>query len=180
MTCIVGLKTREGVWMGGDSAGVAGYDLTSRADSKVFLSGDFLFGFTSSFRMGDLLRYSFDPPKRGRVSVDRYMRTSFINGVREVLAAGGFRQKQHEVERGGTFLVGYAGRLFCIEGDFQVGESKDPFHAVGCGDQVALGAMHVLLKFNVNPGMQIRLALLAAERYSAGVRGPFKILNLPR
>lgn len=180
MTCIVGLRTAEGVWVGGDSAGVAGYDLTSRADSKVFLVGEFLFGITTSFRMGDLLRYSFEPPKRGRVGVDRYMRTSFINGIRDVLQAGGFRQKQHEVETGGTFLVGYAGRLFCIEGDFQVGESKDPFHAVGCGDQVALGAMYGMGMPTTTPRLMIHRALKAAERYSAGVRGPFKILHLPR
>ena len=52
MTCIVGLIDGRRVWMGGDSAGVSGLDITVRADAKVFRNGDFLIGFTSSFRMG--------------------------------------------------------------------------------------------------------------------------------
>lgn len=63
MTCIVGLVDQGNVWIGGDSAGVGGYDLMLRADQKVFRNGDFLMGFTSSFRMGQLLRYKLSPPK---------------------------------------------------------------------------------------------------------------------
>ena len=37
MTCIAGLVDSNGdIYIGGDSAGVAGYDLTIRADEKVF------------------------------------------------------------------------------------------------------------------------------------------------
>ena len=57
MTCIVGLIDGRRVWMGGDSAGVSGLDITVRADAKVFRNGDFLIGFTSSFRMGQLLAF---------------------------------------------------------------------------------------------------------------------------
>jgi hypothetical protein len=35
MTCIVGLVTPKGIYLGGDSAGVGGYSLTVRADEKV-------------------------------------------------------------------------------------------------------------------------------------------------
>lgn len=34
MTCIVGLVEASNIYIGGDSAGVSGYDLTIRADSK--------------------------------------------------------------------------------------------------------------------------------------------------
>jgi ATP-dependent protease HslVU (ClpYQ) peptidase subunit len=47
MTCIAGVAHEGKVWIGGDSAGVGGYDLTVRADAKVFTNGEFLFGFTS-------------------------------------------------------------------------------------------------------------------------------------
>ena len=62
MTCIVGLVHEGVVYIGGDSAGVAGLSLTVRADEKVFQNGEFLMGFTTSFRMGQLLRYSLKPP----------------------------------------------------------------------------------------------------------------------
>ena len=64
MTCIVGLVHEGVVYIGGDSAGVAGLSLTVRADEKVFRNSDFLMGFTTSFRMGQLLRYSLKPPRR--------------------------------------------------------------------------------------------------------------------
>ena len=64
MTCIVGLEHKGKVYIGGDSAGVAGYSLSVRADQKVFINGNFIFGFTSSFRMGQILRFGFNPPRR--------------------------------------------------------------------------------------------------------------------
>ncbi len=54
MTAIVGLVHNATVYIGGDSAGVSGYSMTVRADSKVFTIGPYLMGFTTSFRMGQL------------------------------------------------------------------------------------------------------------------------------
>ena len=64
MTCIVGLVHEGTVFIGGDSAGVAGLSLVVRADEKVFRNGDFLMDFTTSFRMGQLLRYNPDSPPK--------------------------------------------------------------------------------------------------------------------
>lgn len=63
MTCIVGVTHKGRVYMGGDSAGVSGLDLTVRKDQKVFRNGEFAIGFTSSFRMGQILQYVFFPPE---------------------------------------------------------------------------------------------------------------------
>jgi hypothetical protein len=48
VTAIAGFVHKGSVWIGGDSAGVADYDLHIRADQKVFVNGEFGFGFTSS------------------------------------------------------------------------------------------------------------------------------------
>ena len=75
MTCIAAITEKGKVYMGGDSAGVSGYDITIRADEKVFKNGQCVFGFTSSFRMGQLLCYKFKvpvkPPKMMFVGLDR-------------------------------------------------------------------------------------------------------------
>ena len=110
MTCIVGLVHEGSVYIGGDSAGVAGYGLTVRADEKVFTNGDFVMGFTSSFRMWQLLRYSLKPPKyHPDVDLIEYMVTAFVNAVRECLKTGGYAKKDKEEETAGTFLVGFRG-----------------------------------------------------------------------
>ena len=175
MTCIVGLVHEGVVYIGGDSAGVAGLSLTVRADEKVFQNGEFLMGFTTSFRMGQLLRYSLKPPRRyPDDDINQYMVVDFINAVRECLKSGGWASKNEETERGGTFLVGYSGYLFTIEGDYQVGQLEDGFAAVGCGDDIALGALFATQ--GQEPRSRVLTALRSAERFSAGVRGPFHIL----
>ena len=119
MTCIVGLVHEGRVWMGADSAGVSGYQLQTRTDAKVFVHDNMVIGFTSSFRMGQLLHYAFTPPPRALgVDLHHYMVVDFIDAVRECLRDGGYARKEDEQEQGGNFLVGYAGQLFVIEHDY--------------------------------------------------------------
>ncbi|MEJ8547182.1 hypothetical protein [Brevibacillus borstelensis] len=177
MTCIVGLVHNGKVYMGGDSAGVSGYNLTVRADEKVFINGEFLMGFTSSFRMGQLLRCRFKPPyHRPEVSDYEYLVTDFIDEVRNCLKQGGYARNDNGEERAGTFLIGYRGKLYTVECDYQVGIPDDNFAAVGCGDLIALGALYA--SEGVGPMKRVNQALEAAERFSAGVRGPFVIKSL--
>lgn len=177
MTAIVAIAEKGKVWVGGDSAGVeSSYRLVLRKDEKVFINGDLIFGFTSSFRMGQLLRYSFKPPEHpAGISNREFMHTVFINAVRECLKSGGYAKLESGQESGGTFIVGYKGSLYCVHSDFQVAEPRDNFACVGCGDELCLGS---LCSTKGKPEVRIRTALRIAERYSAGVRGPFVIKRL--
>ena len=177
MTCIIGLLDTGKVYMGADSAGVAKLSLSVRADQKVFVKDDFIMGFTTSFRMGQLLRYKLQIPSYHEdVDFFEYMVTSFTEAVRKCLKDGGFAEKKDDREKAGTFLVGYQGRLFCIDDDYQVAEQLLPFHAVGCGEDIALGAL--FSNGHLKPEERILQALEAAEQFSAGVRRPFVIKKL--
>jgi len=181
MTCIVGLVDNGKVYMGGDSAGCAGFDLSIRADQKVFKNDDFIMGFTTSFRMGQLLRYDFSPPKyHTDVDIYKYMVTDFINEVRRCLKNGGYASKKDEEESAGTFLVGFKGQLFRICNDYQVGQNILPFDACGCGQSYALGSLHSTNETwggfpKIDPQTRIEMALHTAQQFSAGVREPFHI-----
>lgn len=175
MTCIVGLVHDGDVYIGGDSAGVAGLSITIRSDEKVFGNGPFIMGFTTSFRMGQLLRYKLAPPAQTVHQNDmEYMVTSFVDSCRQCFAGNGFGDKDATV--GGNFLVGYKGKLYNIEGDYQVGVPRAPFDAVGCGSDLALGAMYATE--GLPPEKRINAALAAAATFSAGVAPPFTILRL--
>lgn len=175
MTCIVGIVKKGQVTIGGDSAGVEGYDVTIRKDAKVFRIGEFIFGCTSSFRMIQIIRFSFKPPvlKKGR-DIFEYMCTDFVNELRKCLKDGGFARKDSEVESAGCFLVGYKNRLFSIESDYQVGEPVDGRASVGCGSSFALGALDVL---DGLPEEIVKSALKVSTKRSAGVRPPFILLS---
>lgn len=176
MTVIAGLVDNGTVLLGGDSAGVAGYSLTVRSDAKTFVNGPYVFGFTSSFRMGQILRHSFDPPILPTDGdLERFMCSTWIDSVRQALKDGGYARLDANQESGGTFLVGVAGRLFEVDSDYQVGEALDQFAAVGCGADVALGALYATVGSGMAGEDRIVLALRAAERHSAGVRGPFTL-----
>jgi ATP-dependent protease HslVU (ClpYQ) peptidase subunit len=175
MTCIVGLVDEGNVYIGGDSAGVAGLALTIRKDEKVFGNGPFIMGGTTSFRMLQLLRYKFSPPAQTVHQDDmEYMVTSFIDSARKCFAENGFGDK--DATEGGNFLVGYKGKLYTIERDYQVGIVANVFDAVGCGSDLALGAMFA--SEGLTPEERINIALEAASTFSAGVAPPFVILKL--
>lgn len=179
MTCIVGLVHGDSVTIGGDSAGVSGWDLMVRKDEKVFVNGPCIMGFTSSFRMGQLLRYRMlVPAQRDGQATFEFMSTDFVDAVRTCLKNGGYAEKEKERESAGTFLVGYNGRLFAIHSDYQVAESVAGFDACGCGQSIAIGAMYGTgVSGDYLPRWRVLTALEAAERFSAGVRGPFNIIT---
>jgi len=175
MTCIVGLVDKGDVYIGGDSAGIAGLSISIRADEKVFGNGPFIMGFTTSFRMGQLLRYKLAPPAQTVHQNDmEYMVTSFVDACRTCFSQNGFGDKDASV--GGNFLVGYHGKLYNLEADYQVGVPKLPFDAVGCGSDLALGAMFATEGMPAED--RINAALAAASTFSAGVAPPFVILRL--
>ena len=177
MTCIVGLTDRGRVYLGGDSAGTAGYSQIIRADKKVFLKGPFAYGFTTSFRMGQVIRYNFREPF-AHVGCDpfEYLVGPFIHALRACLGAAGWKRTEHGVESGGTFLVGWRGGLYAVHSDFQVEQSVYPYNAVGCGADLALGSLWSTIgRGNVN---RVTAALGAASAFSAGVAPPFEVVEL--
>lgn len=175
MTCIVAVSDGEDVWMGGDSAGIDGFDLVLREDAKVFCRPPFVMGFTSSFRMGQLLQYALLVRAQPAGMPDHeYMSTRFVDDVRACLKDGGYARKTDEAEAGGTFIVGYKGQIFVIADDYQVGLNRADFAACGCGYQIAHGSLCETGR--LPPEQRVLRALAAAERFSGGVRGPFSVV----
>lgn len=179
MTCIVGLVFNKKVYMGGDSAGTDDrHDVRLHRDTKVFKNGPFLMGFTTSFRMGQLLHWMFVPPKHNsKLSDEKFMSTVFIDAVRKCLRDGGFAHVEDEVETGGTFLVGYRGQLYEVQDDFQVSNYLNDYTACGSGDRVAVGALFGTEGIINDPMKRVEIALRAAETFTASVKGPYTILH---
>lgn len=176
MTAIAALVDDGKVWMGGDAAGTSGWSLQTRDDPKVFINGEFIIGYTSSFRMGQLLQYCFTPPTpiEGCDGM-RYMVTQFIPAVKQCLADGGWKKNEGGRDDGGTFLVGWRGGLYMVDDDFQVARMLHKFAAVGCGQDLALGSL--LSTGGKEPEYRVIMALEAAGAFSAGVRGPYTVLS---
>lgn len=177
MTCVVGLVQKGRVYLGVDSAAVQGWTRRPSQVSKVFRRGPFLIGYTTSFRMGQLLEHHLTVPAQKDTQTDMsFMVTLFIESVRVLLKEKGFTKIESNTEKGGQFLVAYRKHLYTIESDFQVGHMVEQFDAIGSGAEFALGAMKALEK--TAPMARVRKALEIAANYNMGVCGPFTIKTL--
>ena len=152
-----------------------------RRDPKIYAVGPMLIGFTSSFRMGQLLGYSLSVPAQLEdVSTEKFMASVFVDAVRQCMKAGGYTKTEHGVESGGRFLTAYRGRIFEVCDDFQVAEARVPYAAIGCGFELALGSLYTSGKLDdpkglIDPRDRVHAALEAAEMFSAAVRRPFQV-----
>jgi hypothetical protein len=174
--------------LGADSAGVEEYGMNVRGDAKIFTVNDtMIFGICGSFRMRDLLMHHVDIPKYNPNQYDsdrEYLVTEVIESIRQVFKDKGLTQTMDDTMEifGGSFLLGFNKRLYTIENDYQLAEQLFPFHAVGCGADIALGSLytteHMPATKRPTPAMRLMMALEASERFSAGVRGPFNFLTL--
>lgn len=177
MTCIAGIvdKASGTVYIGGDSAGSNYSTIMTFETPKVFRVGDLLFGCCGSFRMLQLLQHVFVPNEHPEdMSVDEYMVFDFIENIRSLFGAGGFKRRINEEDYGGYFLVGYRGHLYSVASDFQIIEPADGLYATGSGGEIALGTLWALK--NTGPEKRITRALEAAAHLTPFVRGPFTIL----
>lgn len=171
MTCIAAVQHRGKVWMGGDSAGTSmNFNQVSRGDKKVFINGKFIIGFSGSFRMGQLLAHKLEIPNQASGKSDMaFLIDDFMNSVKKALNIG-------EADLEPYFLFGYKGKLYEVQGDFQVGIPRSGYAAIGSGGDLAMGALHASQHVR-NPERRILSALEAAEAGNAAVRSPFYLLK---
>lgn len=180
MTCIVAVEHKGRVWMGGDSAANDGEVLQIGEHPKVFVLGEFLIGFTVSFRLGQLLEFNLEVPASKEPDDLRYLVTVFIPALRKCLSDGGFVRDDDGAEKGGHFLLGYRGKVYVVADDYQVTRMTDGYLACGSGYGFALASIETFRdQVNVNdPEKAIREALRVASKFSMTVRPPFTVLSL--
>lgn len=184
MTCIVAIAQNGTVYMGSDHAASddkSGW-IISRKEPKCFKVGQYGIAFTDSFRMGQILQYNWQPPKytptKTNAGLDKFMRTKFIDSVKDSFAQHNFGVYANGQDaEGGIFLVGMEGRIFTIDEDFHVGEATMNYMAEGSGGMFALGALHAT-RNQKNPKMRIKAALEAAAEFSMSVAPPFTYIQV--
>lgn len=184
MTVIVGVRSQGRVFMGADSQGTGGWAKTARADDKLFRLGELVVGFTTSYRMGQVLRYWLEdegvgvPESETPADIERWAVRTFVPAVRKVLKEHGFAKVENAREEAGSFLVGWRAALFAVEDDLQAGFSRAPYMAAGVGREFALGALHACSELIPNdPEHVLGRALWAAADNSIGCGPPFVYLQ---
>lgn len=146
MTCVVGVRGRNGVLIAADSQVSWDNRVQMDAGPKVGALSDVLaFGYCGSGRLGDILTYrlvELTDPAVGRDERE-WAVTEFVPYLRVVLEAEGFLHVWRNVENFGesAFMLAVRDRLFMVEGDLAVSEHVRPFDATGSGHEVAIGSL---------------------------------------
>jgi hypothetical protein len=157
--------------------------ILSRKEPKCFKVGQYGIAFTDSFRMGQILQYSWIPPKytptKTNSGLDKFMRTKFIDSVKQAFKDGGYGSigSSSDEDTGGIFIVGVEGRIFTIDEDFHVGENVVNYMAEGSGGQIALGALYAT-KNQKNPKLRLKAALEAATEFNMSVAAPYTYIQV--
>jgi len=157
--------------------------ILSRKEPKCFKVGQYGIAFTDSFRMGQILQYSWNPPKytptKTNSGLDKFMRTKFVDSIKQAFKDGGYGSigSSSDEDTGGIFIVGLEGRIFTIDEDFHVGENVVNYMAEGSGGQIALGALYAT-KNQKNPKLRIKAALEAATEFNMSVAAPYTYIQV--
>jgi ATP-dependent protease HslVU (ClpYQ) peptidase subunit len=188
MTCIISIidKSNGSIWMGSDSSCNLDDSTNTINTPKVFIKDNFIFGIAGYIRLGNIIQYIFDIPENTEYDIMRYMVRTFIPALIKCLQSNGFLDDSEGNIGipGSCILVGYQGRVFQIDSNFQIFESTNEYHAIGSGAQIALGSLYALMTpYSQNYHSDklytyIDVSLNAASKFSVSVNQPFKILQL--
>ena len=182
MTCIVAVKHKDKVVLGGDSALVdlSNGNKVKLNTPKVFQCFSYIIGYAGSARMGQLLQNYFmpsDPPENSN-ELTLHMVTTFVDELRALAEEKGLRldASNEEANDFAQIIVGVNGRIFVIEEDWQASEWAYDYAAIGSGSSAALGSLYTTSKLGVDPEIRVRYALMAATEHTLTVSEPYHVV----
>lgn len=172
MTCVLGVETPNGVWLGSDSYLGSDEDWRDGLDGpKWFDWGGARFAYSGALRPAQLIARASAPRRpRGDEDDGAYL-ARLIETARRV-------HKAHDVVRRDmdlSWLLAYRGRLYMVMDDYALVRSAHGYAACGAGEKYALGALAATAKAGLDPATRVRRALAAAARHSNSVAEPFYV-----
>lgn len=138
MTCITAIETLDGnAIIAGDFCGSNGFTRGNVTSPKIFRHSGMLFGYTSSFRFGQIIEHVLDdntlyPPSDPTKTYEWLVRI-FIPKLQEVL--------KKEDNKGGNAICIVNAQVWEIQSDFSVLRSETGMNAIGSGEYHATAAI---------------------------------------
>ena len=177
MTCIVGIvdSIKKEVIIASDSIGSNDNAIKHRKDKKVFKLDEFIIGATTSYRMIQLMQFSFSPPPIEKQDPYEYLCTKFTNALIQCFEDNLYSRNYDGQIEGGEFLIGYKDRLFHVYSDFSVSECQTPYDACGAGEEYALG--YIWTNKSPSPKDVLVHAINAASFLCPSVGGNIHIMS---
>lgn len=145
MTCIVGLEYGGRVLLAGDIQATGSNNKIAHPQPKVFIKQGVTFGFSSSFRFGQILEHCVQDPvvPENEKDIYRWLILNLIPDIQTALEANDFDTKEEDNDF--ECLVGVKNQLWVIQGDFSVLRAAKGYNAIGAGTEYAFGSVFTSL-----------------------------------
>lgn len=165
MTCIVGIEKNGKVYLGGDIQGTGGNNKIVHTQPKVFNKAGVIFGYTTSYRFGQIIEHLMQDPvvPEDNESIYRWIITTLAPSIKSTLKDNGY-------ERGGTCLIGVKDQLWEFQDDYSILRSVSGIASCGSGCEYAMGSMLTSVATgNQTPKQMIKQAINIAGTLSPSV-----------
>lgn len=184
MTCIVGLECSDGAIIAGDFCGSDGFSYQTMVPSKVFKHSGMMFGYTSTFRFGQIIEHilnnnTLHPPTNVEDTY-RWLVMEFVPRLRQVLV-----DSNYTIERGCNAVVVVNSQAWELQNDLSILRNDAGLCTVGCGCDHSEASIltQLLTKFpDRRPTMEeakpiVELAFKVSGSFLTGVSEKCEILT---
>lgn len=190
MSVVVGIEHGAEVWMAADSLVSDGEIIfETNEPPKLFEWNGILLGAVGSFRVGNVLHESFEPPQlKANEEPMSYMMRKFIPALCAVFEEYDIDTKPKVVAHGfelqydWSIMVGLCtasgGRIYVVDDDLSVARCADNYAFIGTGGEVAAGALFATTNYKLKPETRIERAVAAACKHVASVGGKIVVENI--
>lgn len=187
MTAIVALKHKGIIYLAGDRCGSNGYSKSLGSNPKIFKTGEFYLGYTSSFYMGQILEHIWTPPPRTeRLSDNVYFYKHVVPSLRNCLVDnhyGKYFDEEHKEPNLGSFIIVYKNKIFVHHSNGAVIEVE--YAGVGCGGESVLSSVLCMLDLaKIVPGFTpdmnnvFNRAFARCAEFYCGVSPEFDLMEI--
>lgn len=160
MTCIIAYTNGTNSFIAGDKLGSNGFTHGVVVEPKIFekkfkkVSENGLnkteetlsMGYTTSFRMGQLLTYNLElPEQKSNQNFMQYLVLEVVPLLRKLYKdEWGSKDTQQDIG-GGNFLILHNHEIYEVQPDFSVLQPKSHIASVGCGTYHAMASMQAFI-----------------------------------
>lgn len=188
MTCIVCLKTSEGIVLGADRCYTEDNHKGQVGEPKIFnkpLTTDkgmegVAIAYAGALHIASLLKHSFGLPEYCTDEpFETYLGDKFLPAFKGYLDERGLLGIENGITHCDTYFIFiYNGIVYDVDSTlaFQLAPDE-PYYVIGAGKEYAYGSLATTTP-RMNPEKRVRLAIKAAAKYSIGVDDNIDIYKL--
>jgi ATP-dependent protease HslVU (ClpYQ) peptidase subunit len=176
MSLIVGLETKNRIYMACDSQATGDTDKRYLPHSKIFKTNNgYIVGFAGSLRSAQLIMRHDFPDDIWNVPDTLREHLKNFGG----LSHGKDEDMYGEIEvMQSSLLIGFKGSLYEIQGDFGILTRVEPYAAIGEGRPYALGVMYATENKKMQPRKRLELAVQCGINFNNTVGGRIYIESM--